>query len=256
MRDLRARGYGWSPLDQRHTVIRASAQWTCGHDLRGLSSESGCGRRRGEATGTLRLGEPQGVVWWPVGGGSVRSRVPTVTVRVVASGCRPGGFLRVRDMVDRVVPPDSSPTIRGRTGPGAGLRHYALADRKYGISCYILRLFRNDVGGRLWEGLNSGQRTGNGSVGGILLATFIPTNFGPNSRFNPRSRPGDELHQIVLLTRQGGQLGLDVCDYIHESLVRYLRTNGLRTGSRWNGRRRGHSENRVGWGRLLHSAGY
>ena len=215
--------------------------------------EGGCGCRKGKGTATLRLGESQGGVCWPLGGGSVRSRVPTVTVRVVAPGCRPGGCLHVRG-VDRVVLPDSSLMIGGRTGPDTSLRYYALAGRKYEISCCRFRLFGNGVGGLPWEGLGIGRWVGNDSVGGMPSATPTSTNSGPHSRFNPRPRL-DELRQLVLSTRQGGQLGLDVCDHIHESLVRYLRTNGLRIGSRGNGRKGGHPEYRVGWGRLLHLAG-
>ena len=66
-----------------------------------------------------------------------------------------------------------------------------------------------------------------------------------NSRFGARvqfaSEVGNKLHQLVLSTRHGGQLGSEVHDRAHESLVRdLLWADRLRNSSRGNGRGRRH----------------
>ena len=51
----------------------------------------------------------------------------------------------------------------------------------------------------------------------------------------------DECYQPVLFARHGDQLGSEVHDRAHESLIRdFLRADGLRGGSRGNGRGRRH----------------
>ena len=81
-----------------------------------------------------------------------------------------------------------------------------------------------------------------------MLELFDPAGWLElNSRIVARlrlqfaSEVGDELRQLVLSARQGGQLGSEIQDHTHESLVRdILRVNCLRCGRR-GGRR--HFEN-------------
>jgi len=109
------------------------------------------------------------------GGRPSASRVRTAVVRVVASGCLPGGFLCVRDVVERVLPPD--PPLRSKNWASrlVGRRRHdrprTLTGCSYGIGSYRICLLGND-GGRFGGGKGECGTVARGSVNQIPLCTF------------------------------------------------------------------------------------